>query len=174
MWEKYWVIFLGVGNQSEFFTLKLMVISFSTYEFFTLRTVFIERITFVNRGMDVSHLREKNYCIFNDTPKARYTDANETYVVQIQFHYSCFNIICSEPLFLGGSGRSIPQLTQFSWCRKLPNTLFLGHRSPGNPGGKVSLLLYHYGTRPMHIQITVVLALRKWHNTKEQETADTC
>jgi hypothetical protein len=26
----------------------------------------------------------------------------------------------------------------------------------------------------MHIQITVVLALRKWHNTKEQETADTC
>jgi hypothetical protein len=26
--EKNWVIFLGIGNQSEFFTLKLMGISF--------------------------------------------------------------------------------------------------------------------------------------------------
>jgi hypothetical protein len=33
MSEKYWVIFLGVGNQSEFFKLKLMGISFSIYEF---------------------------------------------------------------------------------------------------------------------------------------------
>jgi hypothetical protein len=33
MWEKYWVTFLGVGNQSEFFTLKLREISFSIYEF---------------------------------------------------------------------------------------------------------------------------------------------
>jgi hypothetical protein len=33
MWEKYWVIFLGVGNQSELFTLILMGISFSIYEF---------------------------------------------------------------------------------------------------------------------------------------------
>jgi hypothetical protein len=33
MWEKYWVIFLGFGNQSEFFTLKLMGISFLIYEF---------------------------------------------------------------------------------------------------------------------------------------------
>jgi hypothetical protein len=33
MWEQYWVIFLGVGNQPEFFILKVMRISFSTYEF---------------------------------------------------------------------------------------------------------------------------------------------
>jgi hypothetical protein len=33
MWEKYWVIFLVVGNQSEFFALKLMGISLSIYEF---------------------------------------------------------------------------------------------------------------------------------------------
>jgi hypothetical protein len=33
MREKYWLIFLGVGNQSEFFILKLMGISLSIYEF---------------------------------------------------------------------------------------------------------------------------------------------
>jgi hypothetical protein len=33
MWEKYWVIFLGVRNQSECFTLKLMGILFLIYEF---------------------------------------------------------------------------------------------------------------------------------------------
>jgi hypothetical protein len=31
--EKYWVIFVGVWNQSEFFTLKLMGILFSIYDF---------------------------------------------------------------------------------------------------------------------------------------------
>jgi hypothetical protein len=55
MWEKYWLIFLGVANQSGLFTLKLKEIAFYIYESSpcTLRTVFVCRITSVNRGMGV-------------------------------------------------------------------------------------------------------------------------
>jgi hypothetical protein len=44
------VVFLGVGNQSEFFTLKLMGISFSIHEFSSYEQF---SFTFVNRGMGV-------------------------------------------------------------------------------------------------------------------------
>jgi hypothetical protein len=44
------VIFSGVITSQNFFTLELMGISFSIYEFSSYE-VFIERITFVNLGM---------------------------------------------------------------------------------------------------------------------------
>lgn len=33
MWGKHWVIFTGVGNRLEFFTLKLVVIPFQIHDF---------------------------------------------------------------------------------------------------------------------------------------------
>jgi hypothetical protein len=47
--------FSGIREIVRMFSLKLMEISFSIYEFSTLRTVFIQRITFVNRGMVYFH-----------------------------------------------------------------------------------------------------------------------
>jgi hypothetical protein len=68
--------FLWVGNQSEFFLLKIMTILFSIYEFFTLRRVFVERITSVNRGsvymslhkaahVQVTVIRQLTSCAWN-------------------------------------------------------------------------------------------------------------
>jgi hypothetical protein len=53
MWEKYWVNFLGVRNQSEFFYIEINGNFIFDLRIFTLRTVFIERIMLVNRGMGV-------------------------------------------------------------------------------------------------------------------------
>jgi hypothetical protein len=63
MWEKYWVIFLGVGNQSEFFYIEINENFIFDLRIFTLRTVFIERITFVNQGiLPLTPSRSSPFC----------------------------------------------------------------------------------------------------------------
>jgi hypothetical protein len=53
MWEKHWVIFLGGGKQSDYFYNEINGNFIFDLHIFTLRPVFIERITFVNRGMGI-------------------------------------------------------------------------------------------------------------------------
>jgi hypothetical protein len=74
-------------------------------QIFTLRTVLIKRIRFVNRwDLYIRRSKEATSAIYRATPEARYTDANETYVTQVRLHYSRFNIICSS----AGAGAKFP------------------------------------------------------------------
>jgi hypothetical protein len=77
------VIFLGVGNESEFFTLQLMGISFST-RIFALRTIFIEVIMFVNRGMGITYLEENS--LFSKT-------ISQFYFISVQGHSMYFYLL---------------------------------------------------------------------------------
>lgn len=61
--KKYWEIFLGVGNQSEMFTLKLMGILFQNIRIFTLRKLFIKQITLANRWIS-TYKKNYNYTVW--------------------------------------------------------------------------------------------------------------